>query len=281
MVVEGRTKNRMGPGRAALLAILVLSVPVQGECAGWSKVCGGIQIGRFAVSRVSSAEEAPVVVLRIDPSKHRIRLMSALEHGGKSRTTRGWCEDFGLIAAINAGMFKKDLQSAGLMKEYGFTNNPRVNAAFGAFMLFNPKEPTLPKVRMVDSRTDKDWRSVLEQYHSAIQSYRMISGGKPVQWPLQDKANSVAAAGMDKDGMVLFILGRTPSTPHDFIDFLLSLPIQIQNAMYLEGGDDTSMCARVAGQWAEWAGISNIELLRTLQLTPSIPNVLGVLSPCP
>jgi uncharacterized protein YigE (DUF2233 family) len=274
----GRTMNWMWSGKAALLGILLLLSPVRGECQGWSKVADGILTGRFA-PQGSPAGEDPMVVLRIDPSKHRFRLLSALEQGGKTRTTRGWCEEFGLIAAINAGMYKKDLQNAGYMKEYGFMNNPHVNAAFGAFMLFNPKDPSFPKVGMVDSRTDKDWRSVLEKYHSAIQSYRMISGGKKVRWPEQDKANSIAAAGMDEEGHVLFIHGRKPSTPRDFIDLLLSLPIHIRDAMYLEGGDETSMCVRVDGKWAEWTGLSNIEIIRSLQLTPSIPNVLGVLTP--
>ena len=260
---------------AVIAAILAIFISGSAEGAEWTKLADGILLGRFAPSG-ESRDGDRVVVLRIDPSKNSLKLLSALDHGGRPRTGRQWCEEFGLLAAINAGMYNRNLQSTGYMKDHGYTNNPHVNAAFGAFMVFNPKEPSIPAVRIIDSRTDKDWRPVLEQYHSAIQSYRMISDEKRVKWPLQDKANSIAVAGMDRDGHVLFIHSRAPSTPRAFIDTLLSLPIQIRDAIYLEGGSEASLCAQIGGKWVEWTGQSDIEILRSLQLVPSIPNVLGV-----
>jgi uncharacterized protein YigE (DUF2233 family) len=256
------------------IALVFLSGP--GEGADWTKTSDGILLGRFAPPRGSSGADDAIIVLKIDPSRRRFKLLSALDQGGRARTGREWCEEFGLLAAINAGMYRKDLQNAGYMKEYDHTNNPKFNPAFGAFMVFNPKAPSLPGVRMIDSRADKDWRSSLDRYHSAIQSYRMISGGKKIAWPIQDKVHSIAAAGVDKDGHVLFIHSRAVFKPHDFIDMLLSFPIRIRDLLYLEGGDEASLCVRLGDRWEEWTGLSGIEILRSFPWTPLVPNVLGI-----
>ena len=69
----------------------------------------------------------------------------------------------------------------------------------------------------------------------------MISKGKRKGWPQQKKLYSTAAVGMDKDNNVLFIHSPSPYSTHDFINILLSLPIDIDSAMYLEGGPDATL----------------------------------------
>lgn len=256
------------------IAFLFFSTPAEGD---WSKVADGLLLGEFTPSQKSPVEDHPVTILRIDPSRYSLRLLSALEHGGNSRTTREWCEEFGLLAAINASMYRSDLRSTGYMRNYRHTNNPAFNPAFGAFMAFNPKDPAMPPVRMVDSRVEKDWQSILDRYGSVLQNFRMISGGRKVKWPQQDKPHSTAAIGMDNAGHVLFILSRAPYTVHDFINILLALPIRIKDAMYVEGGDEASLSLRQNGKWVEWAGFSDLGLFSSQSLA-GIPNVIGIVN---
>jgi len=258
-----------------LFGIALFFFSVQGECREWSKVAEGLLLGEFAPSRKSSISDDPVTVLRIDPAKYSFRLLTAAETGDKARTAREWCREFGLDAAINASMYRVDLRSTGYMRNYRHLNNPRFNAAFGSFMVFNPKDPSLPAVRMVDSRREKQWRGILDQYESVIQNYRMISRGRKVNWPQEDQPHSTAAIAMDDSGHVLFILSRAPYTPHDFIDILLSFSLRIRDAMYLEGGDDASLCLRREGKWIEWMGVDRLGIFTT-QASPKIPNVIGI-----
>ncbi|PKN65181.1 MAG: hypothetical protein CVU57_11120 [Deltaproteobacteria bacterium HGW-Deltaproteobacteria-15] len=269
--------KRLGCGIIALIGIAFFFFSAPAECQNWFKLADGLLLGEFTPSRKSPISDHPVTVLRIDPARYSFRLLSALEHGGKERTARGWCEEFGLLAAINASMYMVDLRSTGYMRNYQSTNNPAFNRAFGAFMVFNPKDPSMPPVRMVDSRREKEWRSILDQYDSVIQNYRMISGGRKVDWPEQDKPHSTAAIGMDNDGHVLFILGRAPYTPHDFINILLALPIRIKDAMYLEGGDEASLSVRQQGKWLEWTGIGELGIF-SVQGAPKLPNVIGIVN---
>lgn len=264
---------RCGTIAAIVLASILLTIPA--ECRGWITLAEGLMLGEFSPGWMSPVTDDHILVLKVDPTRYSFRLLSALEHGEKSRSTREWCEEFGILAAINAGMYRSNLRSTGYMRNYGHVNNRAVNPAFGAFILFNPKSPALPPVRWVDSRRDKEWERYLKQYDSVVQNYRMISSGRKVNWPQQDKAHSTAALGMDKSGHVLFIFSRAPFTPYDFIDILLSLPIQIMEAMYLEGGDEASLCFLREGKWMEWTGINNVLFLQPPE-APRIPNVIGV-----
>ena len=127
------------------------------------------------------------------------------------------------------------------MKNCSHINNPHSNPSFGAFMVFNPIDPSHPKVRFIDRRLQKNWNAQIEKYHIVVQNYRMISKGKMRGWPQQQKLHSTAAMGMDKENNVLFIFSWSPYSTHDFIHILLSLPIYIDSAMYLEGGPEATL----------------------------------------
>jgi hypothetical protein len=127
------------------------------------------------------------------------------------------------------------------MKNYNHQNNPHINPAFGAFMAFNPIDAAQPAVRFIDRRLQKDWKDQIAKYHTVVQNYRMISKGKRKGWPQQKKLYSTAAVGMDKDNNVLFIHSPSPYSTHDFINILLSLPLDIESAMYLEGGPEATL----------------------------------------
>lgn len=266
-------------GFVSLIAIASFSLflPAEGAEGGeWKKIADGLLLMEFAPAQKSSIADYPILILKIDPFKYRLRLLSVLEQGEGLRTCRQWCEGFGLVAAINASMYQGNLRSTGYMRNYDYLNNPAVNPAFGAFLVFNPKDPSLPRVGIVDARKDKEWRSILERYDSVVQNYRLISNGTVISWPLNDNAHSIAAIGMDEAGHVLFIQCRAPYSTHDFIKILLSIPIGIKDAMYLEGGNEASLCLHRKERWDEWSGFSEIATLLDVKNGPKIPNIIGI-----
>ena len=60
-------------------------------------------------------------------------------------------------------------------------------------------------------------------------------------WKQSEKIYSIAAVAMDKDDNVLFIHSRSPFSVHDFNHILLKLPLNIKNAMYVEGGPEATL----------------------------------------
>jgi hypothetical protein len=272
----GSRKN----GGAFLSAFLLLWLLCAAALAGenpWQTIDRGLSLGRFKPTIKSGLQERDVVIVKVDPQVHALKLLCASEHGGRLRTIKEWAERFDLKAAINAGMYQASdfSKSTGYMKNYGHVNNPYIHPGYGAFLVFNTKDPTLPQVQMVDRRLRKDWMSLIGKYHSVVQNYRMISFGKKRGWPQQTQVSSAAAIGMDRNNHVLFILSRSSYSIHDLIQILLSLPIQIDSAMYVEGGPQASLVLRAERATGMWFGDCGSE---GYDMAPGceIPNVIGV-----
>lgn len=100
-----------------VLAAVWSTAPAEGR--GWTRLADGLLWGEFSPALKSPGADDPVVVLKVDPSRYSFRLLSAVEHGERLRTTREWCEEFGLLSAINAGMYRSNLRSTGYMRNYG------------------------------------------------------------------------------------------------------------------------------------------------------------------
>ena len=180
-----------------------------------------------------------------------------------------WAEKYNLLAVINAGMYQKDgYTSVGYMRNYAHINNPHINH-YQAVLAFNPVDGGLPPVHIID-RECQDFSKLRASYQTLLQGIRMISCEGSNVWKQQAEKWSTAAVGIDKDGNALFIFGETPASVHDLINALLSLPIAIHNAMYLEGGQPAALY--VANEGFE------IDLRGQNDLAPAavVPNVLGI-----
>lgn len=250
------------------------------ECQPWTKLDRGLNLGQFVSPQKYFKSDAPITILKIDPAFYSLKLLSASEHGRNPRTIKEWCNDFRLLAAINASMYQNEdpLKSTGYMKNYDHINNAHFNPIFGAFIVFNPIDASYPGVQIVDRRLQNNWKGVIEKYDTVIQNYRMISEGKRRGWPQQQRLYSNAAIGMDKGHNVLFIYSRAPFSTHDFIHILLSLPINIQNAVYLEGGPEATLHINLdeIDRTAEKAAGTGFTEYDDNNSALKIPNVIGI-----
>jgi hypothetical protein len=269
---------------ASVLLLLMLSVSSNespfAKPPVWQELAPGLYLGMFDPKMRSKICNHKMVILKIDPKLHALRLLSASELDRKPRTAKEWCKEFALLAAINASMYQnmEPLRSTGYMKNDNHLNNSYINPAFGAFLCFDPVDTSLPPVQIVDRRLQKDWKQVIKGYKTVVQNYRMISDGRKMGWPQREEIYGSAAIGMDKDNHVLFILSRSPFSTHDLIQILLSLPIQVKSAMYVEGGPEATLYMRVHGIEMTFVGTCETETLEgeALKSVQRIPNVIGV-----
>jgi hypothetical protein len=269
-VLQGRRCGTI----TAVIAISCLLCSPPGLEAADDAVAGvskcALELTEFHDKR--SPGDLPVHVLKIDPEKCRFNLLSASEHEGGPRSLKRWCEEFGLDAAINASMYQDENldRSTGFMKNFDHLNNPTINSRYGAFIAFNPVDPRLPSIQFIDRRLQPDWKQKIDNYQTVIQNYRMISEGEQTGWYEDRKTHSTAALGMDGDGNVLFIFSSLPRTTNDFIDLLLRLPLDIRDAMYLEGGAYAGLYRRHPdSERADGEGLDRLPALK-------VPNVIGV-----
>jgi hypothetical protein len=107
----------------------------------------------------------------------------------------------------------------------------------------------------------------------------MISCRQENVWNQQNKIWSMAVFGMDQNRNALFIFTEAPYSSHDFINILLSLPISIFSALYLEGGPGASLYFSSNGVEFESLGIYETDFNNGLYkaVARPIPNVIGII----
>jgi uncharacterized protein YigE (DUF2233 family) len=236
----------------------------------------GLELGEFASEKAATGDRL-IHVVRIDPKLYRLRLLNAsADPQAPALTARQWAERNHLAAAINASMYQADLRSSvALMQTPGHVNNPRLSKD-NAVLAFDPVDPALPPVQIID-RECQDFEALRRSYGTLVQSIRMVSCDGRNVWVTQPHAWSVAAIGIDRQGRVLLLHARAPHTTHDFIEAVLGLPLDLKNAMYVEGGREAQLFVRGGGRDYEFTGTSDENDPGRIPVPAwPIPNVIGV-----
>jgi hypothetical protein len=260
-----------------VLTLVIDISSVQCETNPWREVEEGLLVGEFEAQLKPPFRDARILVLRLDPQKYSFKLLSASENSGRKMTVREWTEQYGLVGAFNAGMYQTDgATSVGYMKNFKHINNGRLNIN-NAVLAFNRADASVPEIQIID-RKCQDFGELKGKYQSFVQSIRMISCEQQNVWSQQPTGWSTLAIGMDKNNNVLVIFSQQSYSVHDLIEILLSLPISIYNAMYLEGGPQASLYFSTKDGMIEryggWEGSPDSH--NPLQILWPIPNVIGI-----
>jgi len=236
----------------------------------WKRIDDGLFLGEF--------DSQKITLLRIDPKYYSFRLLCASENNKLRMTAKQWCQKNNLISAMNAGMFQADgITNVGYMKNFNHMNNPRLNTQYKAILAFNPLDTTVPEVQIIDMKC-QDSEGLRAKYQTLIQSIRMISCRQENVWQKQNELYSITAFGMDKSGNGLFIFAEPAYSVHDLTNILLSLPISLHNAMYLEGGPEATLYFSGSGIEFEKIGSYDTGLNENdfLKIARPLPNVIGI-----
>jgi hypothetical protein len=267
-------------------SLVVLLIWVQAGLAGslpqleegWTQLDEGLVLREFDSPQKSAHGDSKITVLKIDPRLHAFRLLSAAELNQPKQTAREWSRKFGLLAAVNAGMYQDDGKTAvGYMVNFGYVNNRRLRPGMKAVLAFNPAAPDVPEIQIIDRKCQK-LEELRPKYRTLIQGIRMIGCRRTNVWSRQDALWSMVAIGMSQDGQALFIFTQSPYSPHEFINILLALPLALESAMYLEGGSEASLYVSHGGVELEKFGTHGTglwSLFRNRGPWP-IPHVIGV-----
>jgi len=247
----------------------------------WRKLSDGLELGFFYSPHPSESGDSMIRVLRIEPARYKLRLLNAsASENGRPLSAKEWCRQNGLVASINASMYQADLKaSVSLMRTKSHINNPRLSKKYKAILAFDRHSPDVPLVKIIDiDRQCEDFNIWEKKYKTLIQNYRMIScKGKNV-WAPQTQKVSTAAIATDHLGRVLFIHVGSLYSTHDLINILKRLPLNIDRAMYVEGGPQAQLYINIGSHEYEFVGSYKIEIEDNVNaLFPRpIPNVVGI-----
>ena len=244
----------------------------------WKKVDEGLFLAQFDPPYEPPIKDSKITIVKINPSYYSFKLLCASDLEKIKLTTKEWCKRHHLVSAMNAGMYQKDgFTNVGYMKNFSHLNNSRLNSAYKTVLAFNRVDDGVPEIQIIDLKC-QDFEKLKPKYQTFIQNIRMISCNQENVWSKQNKNWSLAVLGVDKGGNVLFIFSEAPYSGHDFNNILLSLPISIFNAMYLEGGREASLYFSASGFVLDKAGIYE-STFNGNSIRPAahpIPNVIGI-----
>ncbi len=265
-----------------LLGTITLTVspetPVSAEPSAWRNLEKGLELGIFQAPKKSALGDSLIRILRADTNYFSLRLLNATSKDqGKPRSMKNWANENGLVAAINASMYQKNMMSSvSYMKTRQHINSTWVSKD-KTILAFDPTDKNLPLVRIID-RDCEDFDKLRKLYGTLIQSIRMVSCQGENMWRRQTKMWSTAAIGLDHQNRVLFIHVRSPYTTHDLINMLLKLPIGLKQAMYVEGGADAQLYINTGKEKHEFIGSYSSGSREHDENTFShpVPNVLGL-----
>lgn len=260
---------------------VALPLTVKGQShEQWKILAKGIEYGIFHMSPLPEIGDGEIHIVRIDPAQAKLKLILASEHDKNLRATAAWCEDFNLVAAINAGMFYKDyLTNVGYLRNGSHIQNKRWNSKYKSALAFSPKKSGIPQAIIVDLDTSDSMKR-LEDYNAVVQNLRLIKGNGANVWSKSDKKWSESAVGVDKEGHIIFLFCRSPMTMWAFNETVKSLGLGVVQLMHMEGGPLASLSIRTKDISLNLAGSYEPTIPQDdedLKQWP-IPNVIGVQS---
>lgn len=236
--------------RIAVILVVGLTVIGAGADAGkhtFTRLAEGIEMAEFPVPGRRISADTMLVVVRIDPTKYSFKLVGITNTKEREGlTTREWCEEYGLVGAVNAGMFHEDYRThVGYMRAGDHVNSSKVND-YMSVAAFDPVRSGSPAFRIFDLE-NVSVGVIKEGYRSLVQNLRLIKRPGENRWSKQEKMWSEVALGEDEAGRMLWIFCRAPLTMYELNRLLLSLPIDLVCAQHLEGGPEAQLYL-VAGE---------------------------------
>ncbi len=263
--------SRTPPSRAGLTAMLALVLAActgAADQAAWSELEPGLHLAVFDSRTLTAAPAGDLTVLRVDPERWALAVWTSGTAGkGLARTPEQWCDEFGLTAAVNAGMYQADYRThVGFCQVDGKVLNRAANDYLSALAI-DPVDEADPPVRIFDL-DEIDLTDVAARYRTVVQNLRLIKHRRENRWQPAPDRWSEAALAMDGSGRVLLVQCTTPLSMHEFNAALLGLPLDVSAAQHLEG----NLPARL---WIAHPAAGN---LKTQQGPPGrpLPFVLGV-----
>jgi hypothetical protein len=261
-----------------LCATLAVAATEQEKAATvWQTLQPGLELAELASPKPSDVGDSKVRVLRVDPARFELVLVAASATGAEPHTARQWADEHGLVAAINASMFRPDHRtSVALMKTRDHTNNGRLSKD-RTLLAFDRLDEAVPRVSIVDRDCD-DLDEARARYGTLVQSIRMLSCDGRNVWSQQDKRWSHAVIGIDTSGRPLLIHARSPWSTHDFIEILRALPLDLARLQYAEGGPEAQLWVGAGGTELEAVGSFETGFFESddNRVAWPVPNVVGV-----
>lgn len=249
--------------------------------ANWTTLTKGMEYREINAPKKSFIGDSKLAILRMDPSQFQFDLFTATQHDSIPKSVQKWSDSFHLMVAFNAGMYdlNKPLISRAYLKNGKHLNNGQLLEDFNLMMALGPKPKRQRSNIEVLDLTCANWEQEKNNFKGFAQGLRMIDcNASPMYWKKKIQSCSMLVAAEDQKGWFYLIFTRSPYTHNQMIDFMKQMPGGLHDAIYLEGGPETSLLINVNGHHIKKVGSwvsTTWESDANKHFWP-LPNIVGV-----
>ncbi len=249
--------------------------------ANWTTLTKGMEYREISASKKSFIGDSKLAILRMDPAQFQFDLFTATQHDSIPKSVQKWSDSFHLMVAFNAGMYdlNKPLISRAYLQNGKHLNNGQLLEDFNLMMALGPKPKRQRSNIEVLDLTCANWEQEKNNFKGFAQGLRMIDcNASPMYWKKKIQSCSMLVAAEDQKGWFYLIFTRSPYTHNQMIDFMKQMPGGLHDAIYLEGGPETSLLINVNGHHIKKVGSwvsTTWESDANKHFWP-LPNIVGV-----
>lgn len=238
----------------------------------WVSWAPGVEVASLPI--YNKNHQGNLLLIRINPRLHDFDVLSAKYLQRPPQSFASWAREFKLNLVFNAGMYQKDgLSPTGYLKIHGKDVHPFHHPRYRAYLGLHPDEPDLPPVVWFDPSCDR--MNPLDHYQTIVQNYRVYDCDGRVLWPPNGLKSSLLLLAIDAQENLIVVHSDLAISVYELATQLKSLPLQIQRAMYLEGGREAGVFLSFRNQHLEQYGrIQGTPVVG--DQTGRIPNIIGV-----
>ncbi len=256
------------------------------DYSNWVTLTNGVQYREIKAPIKSEIGDSKISLVRMDKDSFEFDIYSATEYDSVPRSVSDWANKHKLNIVFNSGMYSQEntLLSRAFLKSSGkHVNNPSIIEDFNLMMAMSPNVNHRENIEVLDL-TCENFNQIKNEFNCYAQGLRMIDcNGKPMFWKKKIQSCSMIIAAEGTDNKFYLIFCRSPYTHNQMIEFMLKMPYGIRNAIYLEGGPETSLFIDVNGHHIERVGswVSDTWESDENNHFWSLPNVVGIKSKTP
>ena len=249
--------------------------------ANWTTLTKGMEYREIDAPTKSFIGDSKLAILRMDPAQFQFDLFTATQHDSILKSVQTWSDSYHLMVAFNAGMYdlNKPLISRAYLQNGKHLNNGQLLEDFNLMMALGPKPKCQRSNIEVLDLTCANWEQEKNNFKGFAQGLRMIDcNAKPMNWQKNIQSCSMLVAAEDEKGWFYLIFTRSPYTHNQMINFMKQMPGGLHDAIYLEGGPETSLLITVNGHHIKKVGswVSDTWESDANKHFWPLPNIVGV-----
>ena len=246
----------------------------------WKQVGKGVQFCETDAHLKSIIGDSKLTLLKIDPKQVEFDLFTASGMDSISKPVNVWADTMNLNIVFNAGMYDlaKPLISRGLLKNGNHHNQFTFKEGWNLMFALNPLDSLNEMDAKVYDMQCITYDSIREKYASFAQGIRMLDcSGNPMTWKKNQSCSMLICAHDDQDNLII-IFNRSPFPINHMIAFMKQFPTPLHNAIYMEGGPETSLYVSIGDFCLQKVGsyVSGTYAKDTNETYWPLPNVIGI-----